>query len=110
MAGCAWKPSSELASDSGYSKLPTADPAALAVWFQRGANQGPLPKYLEGFPHAIAVLQTEEAPDPPRGYCVVAKLILGGLHTGSPTKTRKESGCANLRRTCKTPIQRKSAR
>ena len=64
-AGCARKASSELARDSGYSKHPTADRAALAVWFQCAANQGPLPKCLEGFPHTIAVLQTEEVPDPP---------------------------------------------
>jgi hypothetical protein len=83
-----------VASDSGYSKLPTADPAALAVWFQRGADQGRLPKDFEGFPHTIAVLQTEEAPDPPRDLpqqapsrhripkncSVVAKPILDGLH------------------------------
>lgn len=51
----------ELARDASYSKLPTADPAALAEWFQRGANQGSLPKYLEGFAHTIAVLQSEAA-------------------------------------------------
>jgi adenosine deaminase len=41
--------------------LPTADPQALAEWFHRGANQGSLAKYLEGFAHTIAVMQTEEA-------------------------------------------------
>jgi adenosine deaminase len=51
----------ELAKDAGYEGLPTSDPAALALWFHRGANQGSLAKYLEGFTHTIAVMQTEEA-------------------------------------------------
>jgi adenosine deaminase len=51
----------ELARDAGYSGLPTADPQELAQWFHRGANQGSLAKYLEGFAHTIAVMQTEEA-------------------------------------------------
>ena len=51
----------ELASDAGYVELPSADPEALAQWFHRGANQGSLAKYLEGFTHTIAVMQTEEA-------------------------------------------------
>jgi len=51
----------ELARQSGYSQLPTEDPDELAGWFFRGANQGNLPKYLEGFTHTIAVMQTTEA-------------------------------------------------
>jgi adenosine deaminase len=51
----------ELAKELGYSDLPTDDPQALAQWFFRGANQGSLAKYLEGFAHTIAVMQTEEA-------------------------------------------------
>ena len=51
----------ELARQSGYSQLPTEDPDELAAWFFRGANQGNLPKYLEGFTHTIAVMQTAEA-------------------------------------------------
>jgi len=51
----------ELANDAGYEGLPTADPGELAQWFYRGANQGSLAKYLEGFAHTIAVMQTEEA-------------------------------------------------
>src|ERR1700691_488759 len=51
----------ELAKDAGYQELPTDDPEALAQWFFRGANQGSLAKYLEGFAHTIAVMQTEEA-------------------------------------------------
>jgi adenosine deaminase len=51
----------DLARQSGYNRLPTEDPDALAAWFFRGANQGSLPKYLEGFTHTIAVMQTAEA-------------------------------------------------
>jgi adenosine deaminase len=51
----------ELAKDTGYAGLPTGNPQELAEWFHQGANQGSLPKYLEGFVHTIAVMQTEEA-------------------------------------------------
>jgi adenosine deaminase len=51
----------ELAKDVGYVGLPTTDPQALAEWFHQGANQGSLAKYLQGFSHTIAVMQTEEA-------------------------------------------------
>ena len=51
----------ELARDAGYGELPIDDPQELAQWFHRGANQGSLAKYLEGFKHTIAVMQTEEA-------------------------------------------------
>lgn len=51
----------ELAKDVNYRDLPTDDPAQLGKWFHQGANQGSLPKYLEGFAHTIAVMQTEEA-------------------------------------------------
>ena len=51
----------ELARAADYNELPTQDPGELARWFHRGANQGSLPKYLEGFAHTIAVMQTEEA-------------------------------------------------
>jgi adenosine deaminase len=51
----------ELAKNVGYAELPTTDPKALAEWFHQGANQGSLAKYLEGFVHTIAVMQTEEA-------------------------------------------------
>ncbi len=51
----------ELAKGMGYGELPTATPQALAQWFHRGANQGSLSKYLEGFSHTIAIMQTEEA-------------------------------------------------
>jgi len=51
----------ELARAADYKELPTEDPGELARWFHRGANQGSLPKYLEGFAHTIAVMQTEKA-------------------------------------------------
>jgi adenosine deaminase len=51
----------ELAQEAGYAELPTEEPEALGQWFFRGANQGSLAKYLEGFAHTIAVMQTEEA-------------------------------------------------
>ena len=51
----------DLAKRSGYDDLPTSDPEKLAQWFHQGANQGSLAKYLEGFKHTIAVMQTEEA-------------------------------------------------
>ena len=51
----------ELAKAVNYDQLPTEDPEELARWFHQGANQGSLPKYLEGFAHTIAVMQSEEA-------------------------------------------------
>lgn len=51
----------ELAKSIDYDQLPTQNPEELARWFHQGANQGSLPKYLEGFVHTIAVMQTEEA-------------------------------------------------
>src|ERR1700674_5148550 len=51
----------ELAKDTKYAGLPTDDPDALSQWFFRGAKQVSLAKYLEGFAHTIAVMQTKEA-------------------------------------------------
>lgn len=51
----------ELAKEAKYSKLPTHDADALAKWFHQGANQGNLAKYLEGFTHTIAIMQSAEA-------------------------------------------------
>jgi len=51
----------DLARAEGYPDLPTTDAEGLAQWFHQGANQGSLAKYLEGFRHTIAVMQTEEA-------------------------------------------------
>ncbi len=51
----------QLAQETGYTQLPTADPANLAEWFHVNATRGSLPLYLQGFEHTIAVMQTEEA-------------------------------------------------
>lgn len=51
----------ELAKSEKYDQLPSENSEELARWFHQGANQGNLPKYLEGFVHTIAVMQTEEA-------------------------------------------------
>ena len=51
----------ELARGANYDRLPSEDPEELARWFHQGANQGSLPKYLEGFAHTIGVMQTEQA-------------------------------------------------
>jgi len=51
----------DLAKKAKYTELPTTGASALGEWFFQGANQGSLAKYLEGFNHTIAVMQTEEA-------------------------------------------------
>ena len=51
----------DLARVANYRDLPSSNPAALADWFHQGANKGSLAKYLEGFAHTIAVMQTEDA-------------------------------------------------
>src|SRR5580704_7523998 len=51
----------DLARSEHYAGLPSENPEDLANWFHQGANQGSLPKYLEGFVHTIAVMQTEDA-------------------------------------------------
>ena len=51
----------ELATEVKYAGLPTHDAAALAQSFHQGANQGSLAKYLAGFVHTIAVMQSAEA-------------------------------------------------
>ena len=50
----------ELADAQGVT-LPETDPVALGDWFFRGAAQGDLPKYLEGFAITTAVMQDEES-------------------------------------------------
>lgn len=51
----------ELAREVGYDGLPESDPEALGRWFFEGAARGSLPRYLEGFAHTIAVMQTADA-------------------------------------------------
>jgi adenosine deaminase len=51
----------DLARHIGYGELPTDDPEELGRWFTAGANQGDLVRYLEGFVHTVAVMQTPGA-------------------------------------------------
>src|SRR3972149_11933040 len=51
----------ELARDSGYTGLPTTDPAELARFFTAGAGRQSLELYLEGFAHTVAVVQSRDA-------------------------------------------------
>jgi adenosine deaminase len=47
----------DIATEIGHP-LPTADPVALGAWFRDNATSGSLVRYLEGFEHTIAVMQT----------------------------------------------------
>ncbi len=51
----------ELARETGYDKLPSADPDEVAAWLTRGARRGHLKYYLDAFQHTVAVMQTREA-------------------------------------------------
>ncbi len=51
----------ELAAEQGYRALPSGDPAELAAWFRRGADQKSLELYLETFEHTVGVMQTRAA-------------------------------------------------
>ncbi len=51
----------ELASEYGYSKLPTTDIDELALWFNRGAKRNDLVLYLETFAHTVGVMQHRDA-------------------------------------------------
>jgi adenosine deaminase len=50
----------ELASEIGYRALPTSDPDELAAWFVADAPGSDLVRYLEGFAHTLAVMQTKD--------------------------------------------------
>lgn len=50
----------ELAEESGYTALPTSDPAELAEWFHQGES-GSLERYLDAFVHTTGVMQTADA-------------------------------------------------
>ncbi|MEO5918437.1 MAG: adenosine deaminase [Candidatus Limnocylindrales bacterium] len=51
----------DLASEFGYSGLPTTDPEELAAWIRRGADRKSLELYLETFVHTVGVLQERDA-------------------------------------------------
>ncbi|MBK6763259.1 MAG: adenosine deaminase [Micrococcales bacterium] len=51
----------DLAAECGYDQLPTRDAGELGQWFVDAADSGSLVRYLEGFEHTVAVMQTEEA-------------------------------------------------
>jgi adenosine deaminase len=51
----------ELADEIGYRDLPEADPTALAHWFVAETPKRDLVRYLEGFKHTVAVMQTADA-------------------------------------------------
>jgi len=50
----------ELAREIGYSGLPTSDPDELRRWFIADSPGSDLVRYLEGFAHTTAVMQTHE--------------------------------------------------
>src|SRR5664280_934943 len=50
----------ELARESNYTGLPTDDPEELRQWFIADTPGSDLVRYLEGFAHTTAVMQTKE--------------------------------------------------
>ncbi|MGC2485701.1 MAG: adenosine deaminase [Acidimicrobiales bacterium] len=50
----------ELAREVGYVGLPTQDPDELRRWFVADASGGDLVRYLEGFSHTTALMQSRE--------------------------------------------------
>ena len=50
----------EIAREIGYAELPTNDPDVLREWFIADAPGSDLVRYLEGFAHTTAVMQTRE--------------------------------------------------
>jgi adenosine deaminase len=51
----------ELASQTGYDALPSADVAELTHWMTGAAQRGKLELYLEAFQHTVGVMQTRDA-------------------------------------------------
>ncbi len=51
----------DLATDTGYAGLPTTDPGELGAWFASDVPRRDLVRYLEGFTHTVAVMQTKDA-------------------------------------------------
>jgi adenosine deaminase len=82
----------ELAKDIAYTGLPTTDPDELREWFIADSPGSDLVRYLEGFSHTTAVMQTrdqlervasESALDLARDGVVYAEIRFAPeLHTG----------------------------
>jgi adenosine deaminase len=51
----------ELAEETGYRDLPTADPGELGDWMTQGADRKDLLLYLETFAHTVGVMQTKDS-------------------------------------------------
>jgi adenosine deaminase len=51
----------EIASETGYQRLPTTDVGELARWMTGAARRGHLELYLEAFQHTVGVMQTRDA-------------------------------------------------
>ena len=51
----------ELAGETGYRGLPSADVADVARWMEGAAQRGKLELYLEAFQHTVGVMQTRDA-------------------------------------------------
>jgi adenosine deaminase len=51
----------ELAAECGYQGLPSSDPEVLSRWFVADEADSDLVRYLTGFAHTTAVMQTTEA-------------------------------------------------
>ncbi len=51
----------ELAAEVGYPDLPDDTADGLAGWFLSASHSGSLVRYLEGFGHTVAVMQTADA-------------------------------------------------
>jgi len=60
----------DLAAEQGYHALPTTDPEELAAWFIAAAPRRDLVRYLEGFVHTVAVMQTSQALERVARECV----------------------------------------
>ncbi len=60
----------ELAEAVRYTGLPTSDPGELGRWFVTETPRRNLVRYLEGFTHTVAVMQTKEALERVARECV----------------------------------------
>ncbi len=60
----------ELAAEQGYTGLPSTDPGELAAWFVSAVPRRDLVRYLEGFVHTVAVMQTAESLERVAAECV----------------------------------------